>query len=481
MAEFTNKLVKEAIADAEAVRESAIANAKLALEETFTPAIKQLIAKRLKDEATADEKLEREMQRAIASNGNALAGQDPNSFAAAPGQQQDELDTSAIGTGVNKEPDEFTTSGIGDSAPSNIGQEFTGSDLEKEGPGPQKLEAVPPSNDDLAAGAGLDGLEDMGDEEGEEGDEDYDEFDLDLESIIKELEADIEALKNAQAEKSGGSEEEEEEEEEGEEDLKKAAPAPPFGVEKEETVVESVPNTTSGLGSGGDNKQPEGFTSSGIGSSTPDNVGKEFKGSDLEKKGSAETKYEGEENAAPAPDYKKASSADTETTHSGQNFVKEGSEEDLDLHEILDELEVSNYEQMASEIASLQTENTELRKAVKFIRGKLNEVNLLNAKLLFTNKLFRISGLTNEQKVRIVENIDRTTTVREVKLVYTALAENISGTPRKVPSRKKVTVMEGTASKATASSTAPKQEIITEASTSAKRLQVLAGILKDEN
>jgi len=473
--QFTNKLLREAIADAEAVRESAIANAKLALEETFTPAIKQLIAKRLKDEAVADAKLEQEMQKAITD----AHGQEPDDFAAVDTDAVDvptgkvhvqgELDSSGIGTSDNKPSSEFETSGIGSSGPDNIGKEFTGSDLETQGPGPAQTES-----DEMDAE--MDG--EMGDLEGGD-DEEYDEFDLDLESIIKELEADIEALKNAQAAKGDEEEEEGEEgEEEGGEETKELPPE--FGVEKEETVVEGVPNTSSGLGSGGDNKQPEGFTSSGIGTSAPDNMGKEFTGSDLEKKGSAETKYEGEENAAPAPDMKKVSSADTETSHSGQNFMKEGSEEEYDLKEILDELEVSNYEQMASEIASLQTENTELRRGVKFLRSKLNEVNLLNAKLLFTNKLFRIPNLTNEQKVRVVENIDRTTTVREVKLVYTALAESISNTSKKVISRKKVTVTEGSASKPTATSTAP-TKVITEVNQAAHRLQQLAGLLKEDN
>ena len=43
---------------------------------------------------------------------------------------------------------------------------------------------------------------------------------------------------------------------------------------------------------------------------------------------------------------------------------------------------------------------------------------MLNAKLLFTNKLFRSHGLTNEQKMKVVETFDRVGNLREVKLVY---------------------------------------------------------------
>ena len=55
---------------------------------------------------------------------------------------------------------------------------------------------------------------------------------------------------------------------------------------------------------------------------------------------------------------------------------------------------------------------------MKYLRGKLNEVNLLNKKLLFTNKLFRGYGLSNDQKMKVVETFDRKTNLREVKLVY---------------------------------------------------------------
>ena len=55
MAEFTNDLLKQAIADAERVRETAIANAKIQLEESITPTIKQEIANALKQVDEVDE------------------------------------------------------------------------------------------------------------------------------------------------------------------------------------------------------------------------------------------------------------------------------------------------------------------------------------------------------------------------------------------------------------------------------------------
>ena len=112
------------------------------------------------------------------------------------------------------------------------------------------------------------------------------------------------------------------------------------------------------------------------------------------------------------------------------------------------------------------------------MKKTINEVNLLNAKLLYTNKLFRSYNLTNEQKVKVVENLDRTSNVREVKLVYATLAESMkfTGTERKTVAAKK-NITEGLASKQVAS-TAPKKEIIAEsANTMADRFKKLAGII----
>ena len=59
-----DKLLQDAIADAKAVRETALANAKLALEEAFTPHLKSMLSKKLQaetegeDEESHDESVE---------------------------------------------------------------------------------------------------------------------------------------------------------------------------------------------------------------------------------------------------------------------------------------------------------------------------------------------------------------------------------------------------------------------------------------
>ena len=105
----------------------------------------------------------------------------------------------------------------------------------------------------------------------------------------------------------------------------------------------------------------------------------------------------------------------------------------------------------------------------------MNEVNLLNAKLLFTNKLFRSFGLTNDQKMKVVENFDRAHNLREVKLVYSTLAESFGTKTTKT----EIKESKGSASKPVASTKSEKQEqeVIAEGSEMRDRFKKLAGIL----
>ena len=128
-------------------------------------------------------------------------------------------------------------------------------------------------------------------------------------------------------------------------------------------------------------------------------------------------------------------------------------------------------EQDAEENEKLKSEIKEHRKVINFMRKQLNEVNLMNAKLLFSNKLFRAFGLNNNQKLKVVENFDRTTNLREVKLVYATLAESF-----KKPSRISESVKKGSSSKPTRS-TKPVKEVLSEGAELKARFKKLANIL----
>jgi hypothetical protein len=107
----------------------------------------------------------------------------------------------------------------------------------------------------------------------------------------------------------------------------------------------------------------------------------------------------------------------------------------------------------------------------------LNEVNLLNAKLLFTNKLFRAHGLTNEQKLKVVENFDRATNLREVKLVFATLAESFGSKTANASTPKPIKESKGSASKPVASTKPKSQKVIGEGFDMKDRFQKLANIL----
>ena len=148
---------------------------------------------------------------------------------------------------------------------------------------------------------------------------------------------------------------------------------------------------------------------------------------------------------------------------------KEGSEGEMHVDE-------SAWEEQLQEVTA---ERDEAMKTVQILRNQINEVNLLNAKLLYTNKLFKQYSLNAEQKMKVVENFDLTTNVREVKLTYAIMAEsfNLGGSVVKKKNTTATTITEGLASKAVAS-TKPSQEIVSGGNKMAERFKTLAGINK---
>ena len=126
-------------------------------------------------------------------------------------------------------------------------------------------------------------------------------------------------------------------------------------------------------------------------------------------------------------------------------------------------------------IKNLKEELREHKRAVRFLRDKLHEVNILNAKLLFTNKLFKEFSLDNNQKLRVVETLDRAQTTREIKIVYTTLAESFKDSNIGRRSRIKESASSKTGSTKPSKGT---RKVITEEARVAERFKFLAGINK---
>jgi len=110
--------------------------------------------------------------------------------------------------------------------------------------------------------------------------------------------------------------------------------------------------------------------------------------------------------------------------------------------------------------------------AIAELRAELNEVNLLNAKLLYTNKIFKAKNLTESEKVKVLNTFDKAETVKEVKLVFETLTESFKATAKKNPIKESL----GSASRTVTA--APKQEQIIEVNDAFARMQRLAGLRK---
>ena len=129
----------------------------------------------------------------------------------------------------------------------------------------------------------------------------------------------------------------------------------------------------------------------------------------------------------------------------------------------------------ASQDEAMETEatNAEMEETINELRKELNEVNLLNAKLLYTNKIFKAKNLTESEKIKVLNTFDKAETVKEVKLVFETLTESFKATTaKKNPIKESL----GSASK-TISTATPKQPII-EANEAFARMQRLAGLKK---
>jgi len=390
-----SNLLKEAIADAKAVRETAIANAKIALEEAFTPRLQSILSQKLQQEIDGeDNEYEEDGMTEEYGSEDAPTG-DSTSIGAGAG----------TGSGTNgKQPSGITTKahtelGDTDKESSSVGSELDDVTIVREGEGEDEDgDGVidDPTGATVTEDEDFDADDVNGDfDNGEEEDE------LDLESIIRELEGELD-----------GEEEE-------------------FGSEEEELPADDF---------GGEEEAP---------------MGDDF--------GGEEEEFGGEDEA-PAED----------------EFG--GEDDDIDLDEILREMGYGDDEAESEAPSDEQPWNdekeSELEEAynvIKSLKGTINEVNLLNAKLLYSNKLFRSYEMTTEQKMKVVETLDRTVNVREVKLVFATLAESLKlgGTTRKVKSK----ITESFASNRVAS-TAPKKEIINESNDMATRFQQLANIKK---
>lgn len=130
-----------------------------------------------------------------------------------------------------------------------------------------------------------------------------------------------------------------------------------------------------------------------------------------------------------------------------------------------------------SGFSSNMEENFELAEALETIitlKKELNEVNILNSKLLYTNKIFRSKNLTESQKVKVLSAFDKAATVKEVKLVYETLSEGL------VAKTSRSTIKESLGMASKPAGVAPKRAInenVVQEDAMVSRFKKLAGII----
>jgi len=334
-----SNLLKEAIADARAMREMAVQSARAALEEAFEPQIHSVITKKIQAEMEgSDEEEELEVDEDIEVG----AAEDEHEDAKENSGLTEVEDTSDIGQGDNKEP-------------STASSEESTEDIEGEVELGDGHEAAK-DNSGLTEDEEVDG-------------EDVEEDDLEFEAIIRELE------------------DETDDEEEMEIDVEDEVEDELGEADDEELDIEVEPEVDA---------EPE----------------VEFAPED-EDEDEVEEAFGEEDDEEMAPE-------------------DDDDDEELDLEALMgetddeDEDDVEKIDALENKVSFLVRKLGEAIKVVKYQKSRLNEVNILNAKLLFTNKVFRGFNLDNKSKVKVIENFDRAKNVREVKLIYATLMENLA-------------------------------------------------------
>ena len=374
-------ILKEAIADAKTVKETAIANAKAALEEAFTPQLKSMLATKL-EEMDKEDMDEAEDMRHKDDKGPDR-GAERKSLDSEPrynkkkdlDEEKDDMDEEINLDEILAEIEEMDKKDIDEDARTDAEEEGYEDGMEDE-------------------------KEDMEDKEDEEIDLE-DMTDEDLKDFIEDVIADMVASGELEA---GENFEEEGEEEEVDVDVEDDVDVEISEAKKKDKeddkdkMEEAVGNPIStSVKAGSKNKYDEDFMKA-----VKDDLAK------LMSKVGLKEEDEIDEAAAGTP---------TSTS------VKAGSKNKYDedfMKAVKDDLA-----KLMSKVGLKEEELDEAYNTIESLKSDLNEVNLLNAKLLYTNKIFKAKTLTESQKVKVLGAFDKAGTVKETKLVFETLNEGL--------------------------------------------------------
>jgi hypothetical protein len=466
----TNKdLLKQAIAEAKTIREAAIANAKEALEETLTPHLKEMLAQKLQEMEDSDEEEDNVDYTMGRHNDPDQLPNPPAQLNIPEGEEEGEEEETEEGEEEEEvEIEDMSIDDLKDLIRDIVSQEVGHDESEEEMPG----EEAPEGEEDMVS---MDG----------------DSEEIDINELLAELaeEEKMEEGKLGDFVKKVGDKVKATVGTGGKMDqfidrthakMKKAGVASPYGGQKvfeESEELDEYGSSTM--------REPSDSAAAGL-----DNIISGLK--KLVAKGgpiAAKAKAALEDLGSAAGAAMRAEATELYEYETGK--MREPSDSAASgLDNIISGLKklvayggpIAAKAKAALEVlgsaagAAMRAEATELNEAlatVRQLRNQLQEVNLLNAKLLYVNKVFKANNLTEGQKVNVVAAFDKAETVKEVKLVFETVSKNVVTKPATIKEHRSF------ASKATgnAQTTAPK-EIISEVSEQVSRWQKLAGIIK---
>jgi len=128
-------------------------------------------------------------------------------------------------------------------------------------------------------------------------------------------------------------------------------------------------------------------------------------------------------------------------------------ENDINIDELLAEFGLSEEEEVDENYgkdednskSEMEEELAQALATIDELRSSIQEVNLLNAKLLYMNKVFKGTNLTESQKINVVKTFDKAESAKEAKLVYESM---ITSFTNKAETKSNIKESVGFASKA---------------------------------
>jgi len=460
-------ILKEAIADAKAVKETAIANAKIALEETFAPYLREKLAAKLAEMDTSDDG-EEEMETEEVYEAEEAEYMDEEVM---DETKKDEFDLDELLRELD-DMDEVINDPRGQGSHGNVAPSSeSDTDLMEGKEEEEEFDIEDMSEGDLKdfiEGVIADMVKDGELEAGHEGmgDEDEDEEEeVDLNELLREM-SDENNFRDATTLAKAVVDEYGQELKSSEKlDERKALSYAKKMMEEAGMKPVTMKNLLNGFA---DEDWPSDYVTEV--SRLLREMSDEIDYDDLDR--SNDDAYEKAFNSMDeARKMKKEKDLKPNAYYEKHDAGNKASKFKRGLAKFKDSSSDAYYEKHEK----MKEELEEAYSTIAKIKSEINEVNLLNSKLLYANKVFKSKNLTESQKVKVLAAFDKAASKKEAQLVYETVMENL-GTLN-TPKRPVTESIRGMASRVISGASNTKQPII-EVNSAFERMQKLAGIRK---